>query len=66
MPRTDKKKQLIQGLTVLQVTSEFPIIDLGLAAEALKKDDPMNVQLQSCKVPPQSAEQLMLYWVSSI
>ena len=54
LPRTDNKKQLVQGLTVPQVTTDFPLIDLGAAVEALKSDDPTNHSLQSCKVPPQA------------
>ena len=51
MQRTDNKKQLVQGLTVPQVTSDFPMIELGSALQALKDDDPNNRILQNCKVP---------------
>ena len=54
MARTDNKKQLIQGLTVPQVTSDFPLIDLGPACAALKGDDQNNHSLQNCRVPPQA------------
>ena len=52
MPRTDGRKQLIQGLTVPRITSDFPFIALDAAVEALKKDDPSNKMLQKCRVPP--------------
>ena len=52
VPRTDGKKQLIQGLTVPRVTSDFPLTNLEAAFEDIKNDDPSNATLQRCKVPP--------------
>ena len=54
LARTDNKKQLVQGLTVPQVTTDFPMIDLSSAVNALKSDDPTNQTLQRCRVPPQA------------
>ena len=50
--RADGKIQLIQGLTVPKVTSDFPFIQLSTAVAEIKADDPANHVLQSCKVPP--------------
>ena len=52
MNRTDGKKQLVQGLTVPQITCDFPALALKTAEEALKSDDPSNQALQKCKIPP--------------
>ena len=54
LSRTDNKKQLVQGLTVPQVTADFPLISLSDAVDALKKDDPTNQFLQNCRVPPEA------------
>ena len=52
MPRSDGRKQLVQGLTVPKITSEFPLISLDAAVQALKDDDISNEILQKCRVPP--------------
>ena len=52
VPRTDGKKQLIQGLTVEKITSDFPITNLETAIREIKADDPKNLTLQNCRVPP--------------
>ena len=52
IPRTDGRNQLVQGLTVPQVTSEFPMISLQSAVEEIKGADTANQSLQNCKVPP--------------
>ena len=50
--RADGKKQLIQGLTVERITSDFPQINLETAVREVKEDDPNNTILQNCTVPP--------------
>ena len=52
VPRTDGKYQHIQGLTVPRITSDFPLINLEAATREAKDDDPTNLTLQNCKVPP--------------
>ena len=52
VPRTDGKKQLIQGLTVARITSDFPLTQLEAAIQEIKADDPSNKTLQNCKAPP--------------
>lgn len=52
VPRADGKKQLIQGLTVPRITSDFPYINLEAAIKDVKDDDPTNTLLQNCRAPP--------------
>ena len=54
VPRADGRKQLIQGLTVPQVTCEFPMINLQSAVHDVKADDISNQDLQNCRVPPEA------------
>ena len=49
--RADGKIQLVQGLTVDRVTSDFPMIDLAVAVSDIKSDEPSNTVLQQCTVP---------------
>ena len=51
VPRTDGKKQLIQGLTVPKITSDFPFTNLDTAVKDIKNDNPSNKILQNCRVP---------------
>ena len=51
VPRTDGKKQLIQGLTVPRITSDFPYINLEAAVKHIKQDNTSNNILQNCRVP---------------
>ena len=51
VPRSDGRKQLIQGLTVKKITSEFPMTNLEAAFKEVREDDPSNTILQECKVP---------------
>ena len=44
-------RQLIKGLTVDHVTADFPLIDVSIAAEEIKRDLPEDTLLQQCKVP---------------
>ena len=39
------------GLTVDQVTADFPFINVTKALEEVKKSDPKNAIIQQCKVP---------------
>ena len=50
--RSDGKIQLVQGLTVSKVTSDFPMMDLSAAVAEIKADDSSNLLLQSCSLPP--------------
>ena len=52
MQRADGRKQLVQGLTVSRITSDFPMLALDAAERALKDDDSTNEVLQRCRVPP--------------
>ena len=45
-------KQFVSGLTVDQVTGDFPIIPLGNAIQELKADKVDDPFLQSCRIPP--------------
>ena len=54
VPRTDGDTQLIQGLTVPRVTSDFPLINLTAAVKEIKDDDPENQALQNCSVPAEA------------
>ena len=49
--RVDGKKQLIQGLTVPKITSDFPHTNLEAAIRDIKTDDPDNAALQNCRAP---------------
>ena len=49
--RTDGKKQLIQGLTVPRITSDFPHTNLETAIREVKDDDLNNAALQNCRAP---------------
>ena len=49
--RTDKKKQLVRGVTMKQITCDFPAIDTTEAVREIKSKDTSNDFLQSCKVP---------------
>ena len=51
VPRADGKKQLIQGLTVPQITSDFPFIDLKVAIQHIMQHGPDDSKLQNCRVP---------------
>ena len=51
MNRVDGKKQLVRGVTLKQLTCDFPAIDTTKAVEEIKASDPENIFLQSCKVP---------------
>ena len=50
--RTDGRKQLIQGLAVNRITSDFPLTNLETATRDIKNDDPHNSLLQNCRAPP--------------
>ena len=52
MDREDGRKQLVQGLTVDKVTSDFPMIDISTAVREVQSSDPTNAALQACKLPP--------------
>ena len=54
VPRSDGRKQLIQGLTVPQVTCEFPMINLQSAVQDVKADDVNNQDLQNCRLPQEA------------
>ena len=49
--RADGKKQLIQGLTVPRITSDFPLTNLEAAIIDIKNDSPENAALQNCRAP---------------
>ena len=49
---SEGRHQLVQGLSVDQVTADFPAIPLQEAIEAVKNGDPSNKLLQDCKIPP--------------
>ena len=52
LDRDDGRKQIVQGLTVNRVTSDFPMIDLTEAVNAVKNDAGDNSVLQRCSLPP--------------
>ena len=56
--RVDGKKQLIRGVTLNQLTCNFPAIDTSKAVDEIKASDPGNSFLQSCKVPKISGGQI--------
>ena len=49
--RTDGKKQLVRGVTLKQITCDFPSIDTTEAVKEIVSSDRNNSFLQSCKVP---------------
>ena len=49
--RTDNKKQLVRGVTMQQITCDFPAIDTTEAVKEIKSEDKNDEFLQSCKVP---------------
>ena len=49
--RTDGKKQLVRGVTLKQLTCDFPPIDTTEAVKEVKASDKTDNFLQSCKVP---------------
>ena len=51
METVEGRHQLVQGLSVDQVTADFPPIPLQEATEAVKRSDPSNQILQECRVP---------------
>ena len=52
VPRADKRMQHFQGVTVDNITTEFPIMNLETATAELKEADINNDELQGCFVPP--------------
>ena len=49
--RTDGKKQLVRGVTMEQITCDFPHIDTTKAETEVKSSYPSDKMLQSCKLP---------------
>ena len=50
--RADGRKQHFQGVTMDNITSEFPMVNLEAATAEVKNSDPSNSALQKCSVPP--------------
>ena len=51
LDRIDGKKQLVRGVTMNQITCDFPIMDTTEAVKEVKASDQENTFLQACKVP---------------
>ena len=51
LPRTDGRFQLMKGLTLDNITADFPSISTALAVEEVKNDKPDCAELQACRVP---------------
>ena len=51
MNREDGKKQLIRGVTMKQITCDFPLADTTKAEAEVKASDPMDTLLQGCRLP---------------
>ena len=49
--RTDCKKQLVRGVTLKQITCDFPAVDTTKAVEEVKAANRSNSFLQKCKLP---------------
>ena len=49
--REDGKKQLVRGVTMKQITCDFPLIDTTKAEAEVKASDATDQLLQSCKLP---------------
>ena len=49
--RIDGKKQLVRGVTLNQITCDFPAIETTQAVKEIKASDRENEFLRSCKVP---------------
>ena len=49
---TPDGKQFVSGLTIDQVTADFPIIPLGNAIQELKSDKADDPFIQNCRIPP--------------
>ena len=52
LDREDGRKQVVQGLTVDKVTSDFPMVSLLEAVTDVKNDAPGNSVLQKSSLPP--------------
>ena len=50
--RADGRMQHFQGVTMDNITTEFPNVDLKAATEEVEASDPSNQDLQQCSVPP--------------
>ena len=51
MDTIDGKAQQLQGVTVKNITSDFPELDVTLAAAEVIANEPQNLQLRRCKFP---------------
>ena len=51
LSRIDGKKQLVRGVTMKQITCDFPPIDTTDAVNEIKKSNLDDEFLQSCRVP---------------
>ena len=51
MSREDGKKQLIRGVTMKQITCDFPLADTTKAEAEVRASDPKDKLLQGCKLP---------------
>ena len=51
-------KQLVYGLTVDNVTAEFPLTNLSAAVKEIQEDKPGDQFLQSCSIPTQAGGQV--------
>ena len=49
--KDDGSKQVVQGVAVKNITTEFPLIDVSEAVKEVKADDPGNKELQNLKIP---------------
>ena len=51
LDRTDGSKQVVQGVAVNKITTEFPMINVSSAVNEVKNDNPGDSELQKLKIP---------------
>ena len=50
LERTDGSKQVVQGVAVKKITTEFPLINVSSAVREVKNDKPGYKELQRLKI----------------
>ena len=51
LDKEDGSKQVVPGVAVKKITSEFPMIRVSEAVKEVKADDPGNKELQHLRIP---------------
>ena len=51
LDRTDGSKQVVQGVAVKKITTEFPLVNVSSAVREVKNDKSGYKELQKLKIP---------------